>query len=271
MAELHLIGTLAHDPDGPARLAALLDEVQPDILAIEASDGVVRSTRASDRASAATLDAIGAKGADPATLAFWRRRLAREQMHYEAFTTAAYALQHARPLHFLQPTPEEVHDTEAPNAASETGQEQPLDGSQGADGEVTALQFADLETLQGIAAYDWPGDYARNYARARVDLEAKACLEFLLPLGQQATYYATTLSMARRLALVLNQHERRRVAAVCALTQLYFSEARLTLYSQLYDAVAQRYITDAAGAIRDHPIVLPWASEGRQEAFPPSA
>jgi hypothetical protein len=271
MTELHLIGTLAHDPDGPARLAALLDEVQPDVLAIEASHAIVRPTTVSDRVSAATLAAMEARGADAATLDFWHRRLAREQMHYEAFTTAAYALQYARPLHFLQQSPDEALETEAPDPASGAGQEEPRDAPHGVDDEVTAFQFADLETLQGIAAYDWRDDYARNYARARVDLEAKACLEFLLPVGQQATYYANTRSMARRLALVLRQHEHQRVAAVCALTQLYFSEARLTLYSQLYDAVARRYITDATRAIRDHPIVLPWASSGAQEEVPPSA
>jgi hypothetical protein len=46
---------------------------------------------------------------------------------------------------------------------------------------------------------------------------------------------------------------------VCALTHLYFSEARLTIYSQLYEATARRYVVDGKGAVRDHPIVLPWA------------
>ena len=89
-----------------------------------------------------------------------------------------------------------------------------------------------------------------------MDLEAKACLEFLLPVAQHAEYHGRTRAMAHLLECLLQQHQR--VAVVCGLTQLYFSEARLTLYAQLYDSVAQRYISDDTGMVRDHPIVLPW-------------
>lgn len=271
MAELHLIGTLAQDPDGPERLARLLDQVQPDALGVEASRAAFEGQRArGDAARAASLAAIEAQTADTATLAFWHRRLAKERLHYEAFTAAAYADSHALPLVFL--------DEEPPlDGTGEAGAAGMADDSEGGPEDPAAeFRFAGGEALAALAAHDWQAAYAADYARARGDLEAKACLEFLLPLPQQPAYRARDRRMSRQIEALLQGGEggagplggrgapgeprgpAPRVAVVCALTHLYFSEARLTIYSQLYEATTRRYVTDAAGAIHDHEIMLPW-------------
>ena len=252
MAELHLIGTLAHDPDGSARLGQLLDEVQPDVVVVEASRAAFeRQETGGDQATAAAVEAITANGAAAATIAFWRRWLAKEHLYFEAFGAAAHARQRTVPLHFIEPL-----DT-TPELAPPEDMDDP----------AAAYALADPDTLRGIAEHDWRGDYARNYARARVDLEAKACLEFLLPVAQQAAYRTRTRRMANQLEHLLWDSPAPRVAArvavVCPVTQLYFSEAHLTLYAQLYEATAQRYLADSAGLVRDHPIVLPWSTTGR--------
>jgi hypothetical protein len=278
MAELHLIGTLAQDPDGPERLAGLLDEVRPGAIGIEASRAAFEGQRErGDAAHAASVAAIQAKVADAAALAFWRRRLAKERLHYEAFTAAAYAEAHGLPLVFL----DEGAPLEDTGAAAPAGT---ADDSQGgAEDPAAEFRFADGEALAALAAHDWEAAYAADYARARGDLEAKACLEFLLPLPQQPAYRARDRRMARQIAALLQGDggppdrparpagpggpagppaRGRRVAVVCALTHLYFSEARLTIYSQLYEATTRRYITDGAGLIHDHAIVLPWTTTG---------
>lgn len=255
MAQLHLIGTLAHDPDGPQRLTDLLDEVQPDVVVVEVSRSAFeRQVKDGDEASVAAMEAIAARGADPLTIAFWRRWVAKEQLYFETFSAARYADQRTRRLHFLEPDAGASPDSAPPDEG---------DGS----ADAAAYALADLETLRGIATHDWRGDYAHNYARARIDLEAKACLEFLLPATRHAAYATRTRAMAGQIEPLLRDPPAQRVAVVCALTQLYFSEAFLTLYAQLYELVTRRYLADGTGLIPDHPIVLPWKSAGsRKEA-----
>lgn len=131
--------------------------------------------------------------------------------------------------------------------------------------DAAEFRTADRETLAALAAHDWQAAYAADYARGRVDLEAKACLEFLLPVEQQSAFGARDRALAGRIERLLADETRvangasQRLAVVCDMTHLYFSEARLTIYSLLYEATTQRYLTDGAGAVADHPIVLPWA------------
>lgn len=242
-AELHLIGTLAQDPDGPERLAAVLAAVQPDVLAVEGSGAAFqRHVVAGDASQAAALAAIQGKGVDPATLAFWQRRLAKERLHYEAFTVAAYAQRHGLAIHFLGEEENAPPDGDPADPAEEFGR-------------------AEGEALAALAAHDWAAVFAADYARARVDLEAKACLEFLLPVAQQPAFRAQDRAMAARIQDLVAAEPNGRVAVVCALTHLYFSEAWLTIYAQLYDATTQRHLADDVGLILDHPIALPWVTK----------
>jgi hypothetical protein len=267
-AELHLIGTLAQDPDGPERLAGLLAELRPDAVAVEACRPAFERQRDGGAAARrAALAAIRRKGADRDTLAFWRRRLETARLHFEAFGAAAYAAAAGVPLHFL-------------------GED---DGAAGTGDGVGDFRQAEGRALAALAAHDWPAAYRADYARARADLEAKACLEFLLPPAAQPAFRVRDGAMAARLRVVLAGAEDagagaapapgpddlaplpadprpRRVALVCALTHLYFSEARLTVYSQLYEATTGRYLADGIGAIRDHPIVLPWSPASAEDA-----
>src|SRR5438093_1280094 len=64
MVELHLVGTLAHDPDGLQRLSDLLEAVRPDVVAVEASRRAFeRQASGGDEASTSAVGAITAKGA----------------------------------------------------------------------------------------------------------------------------------------------------------------------------------------------------------------
>jgi hypothetical protein len=255
VSELHLIGTLAQDPDGPERLSGLLAELRPDAVAVESSRPSFERHRTGGAAARdAALAAIREQGADPVTLSFWHRRLETARLHFEAFTAAAYAAAAAVPLHFLG------EDGDAPG-----------DAGTGAGDGVGDFRRVDARALAALAAHDWPATYRADYSRARADLEAKACLEFLLPLEAQPAFRVRDRALSARLLALLDAAgapgapgapgaaRTRRVAMVCALTHLYFSEARLTIYSQLYEATTRRYLADGAGAIPDHPIVLPWA------------
>jgi hypothetical protein len=263
LRELHLIGTLTQDPDGPERLAGLLREVRPDALAVEASRRAYERQR--ERGGAAreeVLAVLRQRGADAATVDFWGRRLDPARLHFEPFTAAAYAAADGLPLHFLGDD-----EDEAPGEAGAP----PADGEAG-EGGAEDFRRADPEALAALAGHDWAATYRADYARARSDLEAKACLEFLLPVEAQPAYKARDEAICGRLrALLAGAGEEgagrgggggdagpERLAVVCALTHLYFSEARLTIYSQLYEATTRRYVVDGAGAVRDHPIVLPW-------------
>jgi hypothetical protein len=261
LTELHLIGTLTQDPDGPERLAGLLREVRPDAVAVEVSRRAFEHQRT--RGGAAREEALAVlrrRGADAATVDFWGRRLDPARLHFEPFTAAAYAAAGGIPLHFLG---DDVPD--------DPGGAPPEDGENGAGD----FQRADPEALAALAGHDWAAMYRADYARARADLEAKACLEFLLPVEDQPAYKARDEAICGRLrALLAGTAEEgavrgrgegsaggggpERLAVVCALTHLYFSEARLTIYSQLYEATTRRYVVDGRGAVLDHPIVLPW-------------
>jgi hypothetical protein len=274
LTELHLIGTLTQDPDGPERLAGLLREVRPDQVAVEASRRAFERQRA--RGGAAREEALAVlrqRGADAATVDFWGRRLDPARLHFEPFTAAAYAAGDGLPLHFLE-------DDEGDDPGGGPGgpgglPEREEDGAGGAED----FRRADPEALAALASHDWAASYRADYARARADLEAKACLEFLIPVEAQPAYKARDEAICGRLRALLDGAAdlpaggaggaRRggpaRLAVVCDLTHLYFSEARLTIYSQLYEATTRRYVVDGKGAVRDHPIVLPWASS---PAFP---
>jgi hypothetical protein len=271
MAELHLIGTLAQDPDGPERLAALLAGMQPDAVALETSRADFERRRAGGAAArAAALDAIRHKGATADTLDFWGRRLQPERRHFEAFTATAFAAERGVPLHFLEVDGDaDRSDGTGREGAGESGDADDADdaddaGDAGVAEEADEFRRADGQALASLAAHDWRAAYEAEYARARIDLEAKACLEFLVPLPEQPAYRARDRVMARRIGDLLartspgSAGRPPRVAVVCAVTHLYFSEARLTIYSQLYEATTGRYLTDSTGAVRDHPIVLPW-------------
>ncbi|HEX2513942.1 MAG TPA: hypothetical protein VH257_04500 [Chloroflexota bacterium] len=258
MTELHLIGTLTQDPDGPERLAGLLREVRPDQVAVEVSRRAFEHQRA--RGGAARAEALAVlrqRGADAATVDFWGRRLDPARLHFEPFTAAAYAAGDGLPLHFLG-------DDEGDGPGGGPGG--PPVGEEDGAGGAEDFRQADPEALAALAGHDWAASYRADYARARADLEAKACLEFLIPVEAQPAYKARDEAICGRLRALLDgagdegarRGEPARLAVVCDLTHLYFSEARLTIYSQLYEATTRRYVVDGKGAVRDHPIVLPW-------------
>jgi hypothetical protein len=225
MGQLCLVGVLPQDPDGPARLLAVLATVQPDAIAVEATATILTPDPAARADAEAVLTAISSRLDDAYQLAFWRERLAPEQVHYPAFASAAYAARHGIPVHFVGDDSEPASD-------------------------APALLQLDAETLRGMAAFDWQRVFTQDYARARRDLEANGCIEFLVPVGQQhALFFTRERALVKQVEPLLGDFTRHRLALVCAVPHLYFSETGLTLYMQLGQATARRFLADGKGEI----------------------
>ena len=135
------------------------------------------------------------RGADAATVDFWGRRLDPARLHFAPFTAAAYAAGDGLPLHFLG-------DDEGDDPGSGPGgpPERGEDGGGGAED----FRRADPEALAALAGHDWAASYRADYARARADLEAKACLEFLIPVEAQPAYKARDEAICGRLRVLLD-------------------------------------------------------------------
>jgi hypothetical protein len=223
MPELSLIGFLPQDPDGEQRLLAVLETIQPAAIAVEENASVLTLD-----APKAVLAVISERLDDPRQLEFWRKRLAPEHVHYPAFASAAYGARHDRPVYFLG-------DDTDPDSADE----------------AQALVQLDAETLRGMAAFDWQHMYAQDYARARRDLEAQGCIEFLVPLAQQALFRERERALAKQVEQLLVRLETQRLALVCGIPHLYYSDTQLTLYRQLGPGAVRRFVTDGHGEVRD--------------------
>ncbi len=85
----------------------------------------------------------------------------------------------------------------------EAGQAGPPKGG-GRGGGAEDFRRADPEALAALAGHDWAASYRADYARARADLEAKACLEFLIPVEAQPAYKARDEAICGRLRVLLD-------------------------------------------------------------------
>jgi hypothetical protein len=233
MAMLALIGTLPQDPDGSQRLTAILESLRPEAIAVEDHAAILQPTAQARAAADGALIAIRQVVDDPLQLEFWRHRLSPEQVHFQAFACAAYGSAWGVPVHFLGD----------PDAESDSV------------GDATALAQLDADTLRGMAAFDWQTAYANDYARARRELEAKGCIEFLVPVDQHRAFWERDRVLAVQIERLLADNER--LAVVCAVPHLYFSDTGLTVYMQVGDASAQRYLSDGRGEVRDFAIAHP--------------
>jgi hypothetical protein len=230
MGELCLVGFLPQDPDGEERLLAVLEAIQPDAIAVE-ENAAILALNANARVTVTVdeaLTVIASRLDDSHQIEWWRKRLAPEQVHYPASASAAYGARRGIPVYFLG-------DDAEPDSV----------------GDALALVQLDSETLRGMAAFDWQGAYARDYARARRDLEAKGCIEFLLPVGQHRSFHERESVLAAQVEQLLGCPGAKRIALVCAVPHLYFSDTHLTLYMQLGQGTARRFLTDGQGAIAD--------------------
>lgn len=235
MPQLHLIGTLPQDPDGAARLDALLAEIRPAAIAVEGSRAEYERARAAGHAGLeAALEGAALAPAHGAA-DFLARLFSAEHTHFEQWAATRYAARQGIPLTFLDPD-------DPSNWAAEP--ERPP---------------ASPELLAALAAHDWRAAFAQDYDRARAELEGKACLEFLIPPHEHPAHAARDAALAGRIEALMRDAPESRLAVVCSLTHLYFSEARLTLYSLLYERTTCRYLTDGQGALVDHRIAVPWA------------
>jgi hypothetical protein len=234
VSEVHLIGTLPQDPDGASRLCHVLEQIRPDAIAVEDHARVLAPDSQAHLAATETLVAIEQRLVDSSLslIQFWEQRLAPEQVHFQAFTCAAYASQCGVALHFL--------------------------GDDGAEpdsvGDATGLAQLDADTLRSMAAFDWQQAYAADYARARNELEAKGCIEFLVLLDQHRAFYERDRSLSSQLMRILQSKPGvQRLAFVCSVPHLYFSDDGLTIYMQLERAhtTVRRYLADDAGEVRD--------------------
>jgi hypothetical protein len=228
MGQLCLVGVLPQDPDGSERLLAVLETIQPDTLAVEENAPSLTPSATAEEA----LAVIGARLDDAHQLAFWRQRLAPQRVHYPAFASAAYGAGRGVPVYFLgdDAEPDDV-------------------------GDALALAQLDAESLRGMAAFDWQSVYAQDYGRARRDLEAKGCIEFLVPFEQQRLFHERESVLAKLVAPLLDRPGT--LALVCAVPHLYYSDTQLTLYMRLGQGTARRFLTDGQGAIRDIAIAHP--------------
>jgi hypothetical protein len=125
-------------------------------------------------------------------------------------------------------------------------------------GDATALAQLDDATLRGMAAFDWHHAYAADYSRARRELEAKGCIEFLVPADQHGAFYERDRILSRRLLGICSSDGAERLAFVCSVPHLYYSDQGLTVYMQLGQETARRYLIDGSGEVRDYAIAHPY-------------
>jgi hypothetical protein len=232
--ELCLVGLLPQDPDGQERLLTVLDTIQPDAIAVEESAAILTPNATARATAEEALAVIGSRLDDVHQLEFWRKRLAPEHVAFPAFASAAYAARRGIPVHFLG-------DDSEPASV----------------GDALALVQLDAETLRGMAAFDWQSVYAQDYGRARRDLENKGCVEFLVPVGQHRSFYERECALAAQVEQLLGRPGTQHLALICAIPHLYYSDTQLTLYMQLGQGTARRYLTDGQGEIRDLAIAHP--------------
>jgi hypothetical protein len=234
MGELCLVGFLPQDPDGEKRLLSILEAIQPDAIAVE-ENAAILALNANARVTVdEALTVIGSRLDDSHQIEWWRKRLAPEQVHYPAFASAAYGGRRGIPVYFLG-------DGAEPDSV----------------GDAPALVQLDAETLRGMAAFDWQSVYAQDYARARRDLQAKGCIEFLVPVAQHCSFRERESALVEQVEPLLGRPVIQCLALVCAVPHLYFSDTHLTLYMQLGQGKARRFLTDGQGEIRDIAIAHP--------------